>query len=70
MPTWATVTQRAISPWEDSRVSCPLALGRFEWIQSGALISSDMTKCRETQKELQDTQINGSEGSGELSSNS
>lgn len=52
----------------NSRVLCPLALSRPEWIQSGPLISSDTKKCREAQEELQDTQTNGTEGSRELSS--
>lgn len=34
----------------------PSTLGRFEWIQSGPLSSSDLEKSRDTQKELQETQ--------------
>lgn len=49
----------------DSRVLCCLVLGRFKWIQSGALISSDMKKCR-LRKNFR-TLKSMTEGSGELS---
>lgn len=44
---------------------CCLVLGRFKWIQSGALISSDMKKCR-LRKNFR-TLKSMTEGSGELS---